>query len=135
MSDRLDRIEALLEENSRQLAETRLLVDSNAKAIQAWEQRANTIEEEAEERATTINARLVDRIERDEDHYDEQIRRFDRLHTEHNQRFETLLQEARADRQRFDESMAANAAEHRAFTQNIQVLLAEIARLWQRVAG
>ncbi len=29
----------------------------------------------------------------------------------------------------------AESKEHRAFTQNIQVLLAEIARLWQRVAG
>jgi hypothetical protein len=38
-------------------------------------------------------------------------------------------------RQRFDEQLASNTTEHRAFTQNSQVLLAEIARLWQRMAG
>jgi hypothetical protein len=54
---------------------------------------------------------------------------------ETNQRFEVFLEDSRADRQSFDQMMAANATEHRAFTQNVQVLLAEIARLSQRVAG
>lgn len=56
-------------------------------------------------------------------------------HQETDQRFEVFLAEASADRQRLDQAIAANSEEHRAFTQNIQVLLAEIARLWQRVAG
>ena len=89
--------------------------------------------------------------------------RMDERQREWNDRFDNLLEDARADRQRmdeqqrewndrfdarqrewndrfdeqlarFDERTAANEAEHNAFRQNIQVLLAEIARLWQRLA-
>ncbi|PSN20586.1 hypothetical protein C7271_01515 [filamentous cyanobacterium CCP5] len=79
---------------------------------------------------------------------------------EWNQRFDNLLQDARADRQemrearaaweaehrewsqrfdeqqaRIDERAAANEAEHNAFRQTIQTLLAEIARLWNRLSA
>ena len=68
---------------------------------------------------------------------------------ETDQRFNNLLeearadrQEARADRQRIDEALsradrdrALNESEHRAFRETFQTMLAEIARLWQRVAG
>jgi chromosome segregation ATPase len=52
-----------------------------------------------------------------------------------DQRFTIFLEESRADRQRSEEQAAANATEHRAFQQITQTLLAEIARLWQRLAG
>jgi hypothetical protein len=58
-----------------------------------------------------------------------------RQQQETDQRFEVFLAEARADRAEMRAAREANSTEHRAFTQNIQVLLAEIARLWQRVAG
>jgi chromosome segregation ATPase len=95
-TQRLDRIEALQ-------ARTQEQIDSNAKAIQSWESRIEDGIAEAEEVTTSTTAELGQRIERDEDHYDEQIRRFDRLHEEHAQRFNNLLEEARADRQKSDE--------------------------------
>lgn len=56
-------------------------------------------------------------------------------HQESDQRFTVFLEEARADRQRSRDRDAANEAEHRAFQQIIQTLLAEISRIWQRLAG
>lgn len=52
-----------------------------------------------------------------------------------DQRFTIYLEESRADRRRIDEQTAANATEHRAFQQITQTLLAEISRIWQRLAG
>jgi maltose O-acetyltransferase len=56
-------------------------------------------------------------------------------HQEADQRFEVFLAEARADRQRADRDRALNESEHRAFRETFQTMLAEIDRLWQRVAG
>ena len=69
--------------------------------------------------------------------------RADRQQAQANaQRFNTLLEEAQADRQQVQAAREqwqlqaqANDTEHRAFRQNIQVLLAEIARLWERLAS
>ncbi|MGB3138437.1 MAG: hypothetical protein WBG38_09925 [Nodosilinea sp.] len=170
-SENLDRIEAILAENARQLVETRQLVesnaaglretraitDSNARAIEAWGDRIEEVQIDTEEATSSTRADLAVRIEDNAHNAGIDRARFDQLHEEHSQRFNNLLEEARADRQRseqrdrewqersdqrhrewqqrFDQAQAANAAEHRAFTQNVQVLLAEIARLWQRVAG
>ncbi len=72
----------------------------------------------------------------------EQAEQQDIRHTEAEQRFENLLQDARADRQRIDEALARgdrdralNESEHRAFRETFQTLLAEVARIWQRLAG
>ena len=54
---------------------------------------------------------------------------------EADQRFNNLLEEARADRQRADRDRALNESEHRAFRETFQTMLAQIAQLWQRVAG
>jgi uncharacterized phage infection (PIP) family protein YhgE len=170
-SDRLDRIEALLatvaesqartqqivEQNAAGLRETRQISDSNAKAIEAWSSRIEEGIAEAEEVSTAMSANTNRRMEDAiadtvqlmgnlANQHEQDRQRFDQLHAEQSQRFNNLLEDARADRmesrQRFNEQLAAmqqdreaNTAEHRAFTQNIQVLLAEIARLWQRVAG
>jgi hypothetical protein len=47
--------------------------------------------------------------------------------SENGQRFSNLLEDARVDRQR-------NENEYRAFREVVQSLLAEIARIWQRLA-
>jgi len=154
-SDRLDQIEALLAENARQLVETRKitesnaaglretrqLIDSNARAIEAWDSR---ITEGDQRTQTQLEASIADTVA--------MIADLGQQQAETDERFQIFLAEGRADRQRaeqrdqewkqkFDEQIAemrqgreANSTEHRAFTQNIQTLLAEIARLWQRVS-
>ncbi|MBD2234926.1 hypothetical protein [Phormidium tenue] len=141
-SDRLAQIEAILAENARQLVETRQLVestrqisDSNARAIEAWGSRIEEVQVDTEEATSSTRADLAVRIEDNAHNQGIDRVRFDQLHEEHTQRFNTLLEEARADRAEMRAAREANTTEHRAFTQNIQTLLAEIARLWQRVAG
>ncbi|MFZ4674543.1 MAG: hypothetical protein ACOYM4_02410 [Nodosilinea sp.] len=162
--DRLDRIEALLEasiaQHNREMAdmraaqgqsaeetqalhrqemaefwaglrETKAITESNARAIEAWSSRITDSEDASRAMSTSTDQRLETAIADTV----AMIADMGRQQQETDQRFEIFLQEARADRQRFDQAMAVNAAEHRAFTQNVQVLLAEIARLWQRVAG
>ena len=148
-SNRLDQIEALLAENARQLVETRQLVqsnaaglretraitDSNARAIEAWSSR---IEEGDQHTQTQLEAAIADTVGMIANlgqQQQEAGQRAEQLKAEADQRFEVFLAEARADRAEMRAAREANTTEHRAFTQNIQVLLAEIARLWQRVAG
>jgi hypothetical protein len=134
-TDRLDQIEALLAENARQLVETRKITESNARAIEAWGSRIEEVQVDTEEATSSTRADLAVRIEDNAHNQGIDRVRFDALHEEHTQRFNTLLEEARADRAEMRAAREANTTEHRAFTQNIQTLLAEIARLWQRVAG
>lgn len=159
-TDRLDRIEALLatvaEFNAAStqrldrieagLDRTEKIVDSNARAIEAWSSRIEEGIAEAEEVSSSMSANTNQRMEQAIADTVQMIANLSQQQQETDQRFNNLLEEARADRQRaeqrdrewqqrFDQAQAANATEHRAFTQNVQVLLAEIARLWQRVAG
>ena len=152
-SDRLDRIEAILAENARQLAEssaastqrldrieaglsrTEKIVESNARAIEAWGSRIEEVQVETEEATSSTRANLAVRIDDNAHNQGIDRVRFDQMHEEHTQRFNTLLEEARADRQRADRDRALNESEHRAFRETFQTMLAEIARLWQRVAG
>lgn len=138
------------------LRETKAITESNARAIEAWAGRVGEAEEASRSRVENTDRRLeaaiadtvamVADLGRQQQETDQRFEVFlqearaDRQRSttereETNQRFEVFLQDSRADRQSFDQMMAANAAEHRAFTQNVQVLLAEIARLSQRVAG
>lgn len=64
----------------------------------------------------------------------------DQRHAEQSQRFDVFLAEARADRaemraarEQADRDRALNEAEHRAFRETFQTMLAQIAQLWQRV--
>ena len=141
-NDRLDRIEALLAENAQQLVETRQLVEgtrqiteSNARAIEAWGSRIEEGIAEAEEVSSSMAANTNRRMEEAIADTVGMIANLGRQQQETDQRFEVFLAEARADRAEMRAAREANSTEHRAFTQNIQVLLAEIARLWQRVAG
>lgn len=131
------------------LRETRAVCDSNARAIQTWESRINEVEEESEERDSqqavdiqTIGRMFWSAVEQQrsdrrqwQERWEQWQERWEQQQAEWGQRFDNLLQEARADRQQMAEAREANEAEHRAFTQNSQVLLAEIARLWRRLAG
>jgi hypothetical protein len=138
------------------LRETKAITESNARAIEAWSSRVGEAEEASRSRVENTDRRLeaaiadtvamVADLGRQQQETDQRFEVFlqearaDRQRSttereETNQRFEVFLEDSRADRQSFDQMMAANAAEHRAFTQNVQVLLAEIARLSQRVAG
>jgi hypothetical protein len=111
-SDRLDRIEALMatvaesqartqiivEQNAAGLRETRAIADSNARAIEAWSERIEEVQIETEEATSSTRADLAARIEDNAHNQGVDRVRFDQLHEEHSQRFETLLEEARADR-------------------------------------
>lgn len=152
-SDRLDRMEALLASTIEGLArtesliaETRQVTDSNARAIEAWGGRIEDGIAEAEEVSSSMSANTNRRMEEAiadtvqmianlGQQQQEAAQRAEQHKAEADQRFEVFLAEARADRAEMRAAREANATEHRAFTQNIQVLLAEIARLWQRVAG
>ncbi|WOD37294.1 hypothetical protein [Nodosilinea sp. E11] len=145
-TQRLDRVESVLAATADRLTRAEQVAESNARAIEAWSSRIEDGIAEAEavssstaantnrrmEEAITDTVQMIADLGRQQQAARE---RSDQLNAEHSQRFEVFLQDARADRQRFDQAIAANSEEHRAFTQNIQVLLAEIARLWQRVAG
>ena len=152
-TDRLDRMEALLASTIEGLARTETLIaetwqitDSNARAIEAWSSRIEDGIAEAEEVSSSMAANTNRRMEEAITDTVTMISDLSRQQQETDQRFEVWLQDSRADRQRaeqrdrewqerFDQAMQANATEHRVFTQNTQMLLAEIARLWQRVAG
>jgi hypothetical protein len=138
------------------LQETRAIADSNARAIEAWSGRITESEDISRSMAASADQRLESAIAdtvamivdlgQQQQETDQRFevflaetradrQRFDQAKQETDQRFEVFLAEVRADRQCFDQALAANAVEHRAFTQNLQVLLAEISRLWQRLAG
>ena len=134
-TQRLDRIEAIQAETAVGLRETRAITDSNARAIEAWSSRIEEGIAEAEEVSSSMAANTNRRMEDAIADTVQMIAGMGRQQQETDQRFEVFLAEARADRAEMRAAREANATEHRAFTQNIQVLLAEIARLWQRVAG
>ena len=140
--DRLDRIEALLEasiaQHNREMADMRAAQGASRSRVENTDRRL--------EAAIADTVAMVADLGRQQQETDQRFEVFlqearaDRQRSttereETNQRFEVFLEDSRADRQSFDQMMAANAAEHRAFTQNVQALLAEIARLSQRVAG
>ena len=142
----IDSTQAILEKTQAQVDVTLLITNSNARAVEAWATRIEEVAIDTEEATSATRADLTVRIEDNSHNQGIDRVRFDVLHEEHNQRFETLLEEARADRlawrQSLDEQLAemrrdreSNDTEHRAFTQNIQILLAEISRIWQRLAS
>ena len=145
-SDRLDRMEALLATTIEGLARTEKITESNARAIEAWSSRIEEGITEAEEvsssMAANTNRRMEDAIADTVQmianlgqQQQEAAQRAEQQKAEADQRFEVFLAEARADRQRADRDRALNESEHRAFRETFQTMLAQIAQLWQRVAG
>ena len=141
-TDRLDRIEALLATvaesqaaTQANLEATRQITDSNARAIEAWSSRIEEGIAEAEEVSSSMSANTNRRMEDAIADTVQLIGNLGNQLAETDQRFNTLLEEARADRQRADRDRALNESEHRAFRETFQTMLAQIAQLWQRVAG
>jgi membrane-associated HD superfamily phosphohydrolase len=134
-TQRLDRIEAIQSETAAGLREVRAITESNARAIEAWGDRIEEGMAEAEAVSSAMAANTNRRMEEAITDTVSMIANLGRQQQDTDQRFEVFLAEARADRAEMRAAREANSTEHRAFTQNIQVLLAEIARLWQRVAG
>lgn len=153
-SDRLDRMEALLATTIEGLARTEAnlvrtekITESNARAIEAWSSRIEDGIAESEEVSSSMAANTNRRMEEAITDTVQMIANLGQQQQETDQRFNNLLeearadrQEARADRQRIDEALsradrdrALNESEHRAFRETFQTMLAEIARLWQRV--
>jgi hypothetical protein len=135
---RLDRVESVLAITAERLTRAEQVAESNARAIEAWSGRIDESGTRLETAIADTVAMIAD-LGQQQQETDQQVAQ-DKA--EANQRFEVFLSEARADRaemraarEQWEMQVQANTAEHRAFTQNIQVLLAEIARLWQRVAG
>jgi hypothetical protein len=135
------------------IAETRQVTDSNARAIEAWGGRIEDGIAEAEEVSSSLSANTNRRMEEAiadtvqmianlGQQQQEAAQRAEQHKAEADQRFEVFLAEARADRaemraarEQSDRDRALNESEHRAFRETFQTMLAEIARLWQRVAG
>lgn len=109
MTDRLDRIEAVLERLAAQQAATQAQIESNARAIEAnsneiaegFAQMRRDLQANIEEVTTTIVSTIQDT---------------DRQMRETDERFNILLAEARADRQKSEQA-------HQAFQDVIQRLL------------
>ncbi|HEY9876868.1 MAG TPA: hypothetical protein V6D29_00370 [Leptolyngbyaceae cyanobacterium] len=121
-----------------QIGETRAIADSNARAVQAWEASAEERRAETTSMTSELRQQQVETDQRfnvllEEARVDRQEwrQKFD----EWQQKFDEQLAEMRAGREEWQQQAAANETEHRAFRQNIQVLLAEIARIWQHLAG
>ncbi|MGD1906054.1 MAG: hypothetical protein ACFB0C_08690 [Leptolyngbyaceae cyanobacterium] len=153
---RLDRLEALAETTLLVVRENSQLARENSQAVadlretdvqqgqelrdsivqQGRELRENTAQQWQETRAGIDD--LVQMMGELAQHHEEIRQRT----VENDQRFNNLLEDARADRQHIDQALAnadrdraINEMEHRAFRETFQTLLAEIARIWQRLAG
>jgi exonuclease VII large subunit len=151
--DRLDRIEALLatvaESNAASsqrmdrieagLERTWQICQSNARSVAAWENRIEESIAETEEIATQTRQDLSERIDsqseridRTEQQVEDDWTRSDQRHEEHTRRFNTLLEEARADRiewrRRFDE-------QQKEANKRFGEVLSQIQQIWQRLAS
>jgi phage-related minor tail protein len=104
--DRLDRIEAL--------------VQANAEAIAAMRE----TQAQAQQDLTDSISDVV-----------EMIRDLGQRQAETDQRFNSLLADARADRIRENTNAQENRREHREFRAFMRETLSEIRQIWQRLAG
>lgn len=163
---RLDRLEALAEttllaiqQQSQQISE---LHNTLAEESQQISELRNTVTQqsgqvtELREGIADVVLMISEQAERQDARHAESEQRFENLlqdaradrqradtrHAESMQRIDQALEDAKADRQRIDEALARgdrdraiNENEHRAFRETFQTLLAEVARIWQRLAG
>ena len=116
-----------LSELRRSIAQTQLVTESNARSIAAMQ---SQIDE-----SFALHERVVQMALEDQQQWREQrrhlIERYGQMTDEQDdarQSIQNLLEDARADRQ-------ANEKEHQAFREIVRSLLAEIARIWQRLAN
>lgn len=153
MTTELDEIRAILNQTAQQqqinttaiaelrqsISETRAIADSNARSIAAWGGLIEENREEIEENTTTSAANLNRKmdtiamglrglIQERRDDWAQFREQQAQQRQEFDLRFTTLIEDARSDRKK-------NEAEHKAFRETFQTLLAEIDRIWQRLAS
>lgn len=124
MTERLDRVETILASVAEQQ-------QVNTTAISTLTEQQNQAQMELRESINDVVAMIGNLAQQQEQRSEESRQRDEesrRRHEETEQRFNNLLADARADRQ-------LNESEHRAFRETFQTLLAEISRIWRRIAG
>ena len=155
-SSRLDRIELLLNRNAEQQAQaTDMIVAMGRQQEMAARQQVEA-DQRLRESINAADQRLRDSIDdvvamvgtlaHQQQEADQRFNSWlaesqeDRRRNE--QAHQAFIAEAQADRQRFDAWIAEARAErqrndqaHQAFTESFQSLLAEIARIWQRLSA
>ncbi|ASC73890.1 hypothetical protein XM38_048640 [Halomicronema hongdechloris C2206] len=113
------------------IQETQHIADSNARAIAAGaeetRQLRQNLRELSEESRQRLNENIADTVSMISDLGQQQA--------ETDQRFNTLLAEARADRLRQRAAEERNRIEHEEFRVFMQDTLREIRQIWQRLAG
>ena len=135
-------------ENTAAIGELRQLTQSNARSLEAMQSRIDG--------SFDLHERMMQIALEDRQQWREQRQRLSELYgqiadeqEDTRQSIQNLLEDARADRnearlererldadqQRWEQSFAENRREHQAFRESFQVLLTEIARIWQRLAG
>lgn len=131
-SDRLDRIEALVEANATAITTMR---QRQEEADQSLRESISAANQELRESISAANQELRESISATNEQLNASIVETVAMigglaeqQEETDQRFNNLLADSRADRQN-------NEREHQAFRESFQTLLAEIARIWQRLAG
>jgi chromosome segregation ATPase len=130
-TDRLDRIEAILADVAESQRRTQQAQEVNTGAIAGLRRSVQEVNTSIGETNQQLRESIADIVELLTTLAEQQGQR----HDEADQRFNNLLEDARADRQRSEERADANEREHQAFRESFQSLLAEIRAIWQRLAG
>lgn len=120
MTERLDRVESLLT----------ALAERQDRFQQQLEESDHRLRESISEVVGMIGS-----LAEQQEATDQRIEATRQQQAETDQRFENLLDDARADRQQQERNRALNEQEHLAFRETFQTLLAEISRIWQQLAG
>jgi len=151
------------ERSDREIAAIQAITESNARAIEANSHAMAEMRREMQETTAAADQQLREAINdtvamitdlarqqydtdqrftifledarADRQRMDQTMADLARQQQDIDQRFTIFLEDARADRLRSEERSAANDTEHRAFQQITQTLLAEISRIWQRLAS
>lgn len=121
-TDRLDRIEAILAQVAESQQRTQQQVESNARAIEANSNAISQMREELQQ----ADERSRQRLEETTADVVDMISNLAIQQGETDQRFNTLLAEARADRQ-------TNIRERREFRGFMRQMIEDIRRIWQRL--
>ena len=107
-------------ESNDRLARIEALVESNALAIAAMREREEAANQRLRESINDVIQMIGDLAEQQQ---------------ETDQRFNNLLAEARADRNREDAARQENRQEHREFRAFMRQTLQELRQIWQRIAS
>lgn len=145
-NDRLDRNETPQEPDQGQLdlltdrlAKIEAIVEANTRAIEEWFRQSESRCAESKEAA--MPSRLIDAVMTEtlaifasmQQEWQESKERRDRLMSGHvNEQLSGYMNEQQEANQRFEQMMAAGVANHQAFLQETQEMLAEIHRPSQR---